>query len=149
MININPVRRMRDFDDIADELDFLFNNYFKTRRPVLMPVEKGWRPLTDVYETDREIVIIMDIAGITPQDVNVQLDNNILILRGIRREQGGGHKRHYHKMEIDFGLFERRIELPAPVDYQRVSTRYAQGFLEIRLPKQEKKGPGRVVIPIE
>ncbi len=149
MININPAQRMRDFDDISDELDFLWSNYFKTRRPVLMTLEKGWKPLTDVYETDQEIVIVMDIAGISPQDVKVQLDGSVLTLRGIRREYSSGVKRHYHKMEIDFGLFERRIELPAPVDHERISTRYSQGFLEIRLPKREVKGPGKIIIEVK
>lgn len=138
----------RDFDDVADELDFIFNQYSKACRWNLMPVEKGWRPLTDMYETEDKIVIVMDIAGISTNDVKLNLLRNVLTIRGIRRWQVGEKKPHFHKMEIDFGPFERRIELPAPVDHNRVTTRYLQGFLEIHLPKKESFGVDRVEIEI-
>ncbi len=136
MINPNRVVFRDDFfDDVSDELDFLLNNYFPSRRSVLMPVERGWRPQTDMYETDAEVVIIMDIAGIKTKDIRLSLESNHLILGGIRREYVSESKRKYHKMEIDFGPFERRVELPSPIDPDRVTARYSQGFLEIHLPK--------------
>jgi len=140
--------KTKEFDDVDDELEFTFNHYFKSRRWVLMPADKGWRPLTDVYETDEEIVIVMDIAGITTKSISVSLHKNILIIRGIRREHIGLHKRHFHKMEIDFGPFERRIELPVSVDPDNATSRYIQGFLEIHLPKKETQCPDTVEIEI-
>ncbi len=138
MINPHPVFAIRDFDDLRDDLDFLLDNYFPARRAYLMPAERGWRPRTDMFETDTEIVIMVDIAGITTRDFRLQLEANQLILRGIRREYSCEGKRKYYKMEIDFGPFERRIELPAPIDPDGVVARYSQGFLEIRLPKREE-----------
>lgn len=134
MIQINIPIHLKE-DDSSDELDFLFNTFYKNRRPVLMPVEKGWKPLTDVFETDENIVVMVDIAGISINDVKLTLFNNILTIRGIRREHPRTEKRHYHKMEIDFGPFERRVELPARIDPDRAERRYLQGFLEIVLPK--------------
>jgi HSP20 family protein len=122
-------------DEFNDELDFIFNTFYKSRRPVLMPIEKGWKPLTDVFETDDEVVIVMDIAGISVNDVKLTLLGNSLTIRGIRREHPVEEKRHYHKMEIDFGPFQRRIEIPARIDPYRAVRRYVQGFLEIRLQK--------------
>ena len=127
----------RDIDDVSDDLDFIFNHYYKARRWSILPAEKGWKPLTDVYETDEEIVIVMDIAGISVEDIKLNLIKNILIIRGIRRPQVGRIKRHFHKMEIDFGPFERRIELPAAVDSERTLAQYLHGFLEIHLPKRK------------
>ncbi|HHE47085.1 MAG TPA: Hsp20/alpha crystallin family protein [Bacteroidetes bacterium] len=138
----------RDTDDIDDDLDFVFNHYYKARRWSIMPAEKGWKPLTDVYETDDEVVIVMDIAGITTQDIKLILIKNILTIHGIRRERHGQRKRHFHKMEIDFGPFERIIELPAPVDPERNNARYVQGFLEIHLPKREEALSGSIEISI-
>ena len=131
-----PIYIARDLDDASDDLDFIFNHYYKARRWSVLPAEKGWKPLTDVYETDEEIVIVMDIAGISVQEIKLSLVKNILIIRGIRREQVGRRKRHFHKMEIDFGPFERRIEMPAPVDSERTEANYLHGFLEIHLPKR-------------
>lgn len=139
----------RDIDEGADDLDFIFNHYYKARRWSILPAEKGWKPLTDVYETDDEIVIVMDIAGITTQDIKLSLIRKLLIIRGVRREQVGDRKRHFHKMEIDFGPFERRIELPAPVNPERTKAKYLHGFLEIHLPKRaEGPEPGTVEIKI-
>jgi len=100
-----------------------------------MTAEKGWRPLTDVFETDENVIVMVDIAGISINDVKLTLSSNMLTIRGIRREHPLSEKRHYHKMEIDFGPFERRIELPARIDPDRAEHRYLQGFLEILLPK--------------
>jgi HSP20 family protein len=143
-----PVEQAKDFDGLNDELDFLFNNFFQTAHPVMMPIKKGWKPPTDVYETVEEIVIIMDLAGITAHDIKVQLEGSLLIVRGVRREPVPGVKRHYHKMEIDFGLFERKIELPASVDPGKVTSSYQHGFLEIRLPKKQGAGSTRIEIEI-
>ena len=134
MTDPHKICRLKDFDDLNEELDFLFSNYYKSRRPVLMTMDKGWRPQTDMYETADEIVIIMEIAGITTRDVSLKLDGKVLTLRGIRRERCG-EKRRYHTMEIDYGPFERRLELPAKVDPERVVARFLQGFLEIKLVK--------------
>ncbi len=148
MIQPEKIYRLRDFDDINEELDFLFNNYFKSRRPVLMPIERGWKPLTDVFETDEEIVVVMDIAGITTRDISLRLHQRVLSIRGIRRERSERGKRKYYKMEIDFGPFERQIELPAAVDPDEVRARYWQGFLEVRLPKRDTGIHERIEIKI-
>ena len=148
MTSVNAVLKLRKFDDINDELDFLFNNYFKHKHSVLMPVDKGWKPMTDVYETEDEFVVVMDIAGIAVDDITANLKDRILILRGIRREHNLDPKRKYHKMEVDFGPFERRIELPCPVDSEGVKTRYTRGFLEIRLPKGDIDIREKIEIPI-
>ncbi len=121
----------------SDEFDFYFNTFYNARRPVIMSAQKGWKPLTDVYETDLEIVIIIDIAGISTSDIKLTLQRDVLVIRGIRHEQPNMEKRHYYKMEIDFGPFERKIELPARIDPERATKRYHQGFLEVRLPKLE------------
>jgi len=148
MVSANAVLKLWKFDDLNDELDFLFNNYFKGQRSVLMPVDKGWKPLTDVYETEDEFVVVMDIAGISVDDIAASLNGRILILRGIRREHNLDAKRKYHKMEVDFGPFERRIELPCPVDSDAVKTKYTKGFLEIRLPKGDVESRQKIKIPI-
>lgn len=137
-------------DEFSEELDFIFNTFYKSRRPMLMPIEKGWKPLTDVYETDEEVVIVMDIAGISVNDVKLTLqDQRLLIIRGIRRERSNDEKRHYHKMEIDFGPFQRKIDLPSRIDPERATNSYSQGFLEIRLPKRGPIGGSQDDVEID
>ncbi len=142
------IYRLKDFDDLSEELDFLLGSYYKSRRPVLMSVEKGWRPPTDMYETAKEIVITVDIAGVTTRDVSLKLDGNSLTIRGVRHGQNCG-KRQYHSMEIDYGMFERRLELPVSIDPDGIKARFVHGFLEIRLIKMDRKPTGRKNIEIK
>ena len=149
MFDLSPTLELKEFDDVTDELDFLFNSQFKSRRPVLRPIDRGWKPLVDMYETDEEVVITIDIAGISTNDLRLLLHGNILIIRGIRRELERSGKRHFHKMEIDFGPFERRIELPVKIDADRVIKKYSQGFYEVRLPKISSDSSQKIIIEIE
>lgn len=134
--------------DPKDEFEFFYHSFYRTKRLFFLPAESGFRPPTDVYETQDEVVILMDIAGISSSSIRVTLTDNLLTIRGIRKPYPEGEKRHYHKMEIDFGPFERHIELPARIDPDRVTHHYLYGFLEIRLPKIDTTTSGQA-IPID
>ena len=120
---------------MSDDLDYMFSHSFYIKRPSLAMQEQAWRPAADVFETEDQVVVIIDIASISEKDLSIALENDTLIVRGIRRELSGFRKRHYHKMEIDFGPFERVIKLPCLVADKEVKAKYKNGFLEIRLQK--------------
>ena len=125
---------------LADELDVYFNEVAHGR-PVGFVASPKWKPRADVYETDDELIVHMDIAGMEAEDFNVELDEGILRIAGERptRQQG---KRHYHAMEVQVGPFERRFRLPVVVDPGSCRATYAHGFLEIRLAKQPPRTTG-------
>jgi len=127
---------------LADELDVYFNEVAHGR-PVGFVASPKWKPRTDVYETDEELIVHMDIAGMQAGDFSVELDDGILKISGERtasaREQG---KRHYHSMEVQIGPFERRFRLPVVVDPASIRAMYEHGFLEIRLAKQPPRSSG-------
>ncbi len=125
---------------LADELDVYFNEVAHGR-PVGFVASPKWKPRTDVYETDGELIVHMDIAGMQAGDFSVELDEGILKIAGERttRQQG---KRHYHSMEVQIGPFERRFRLPVVVDPSSIKATYEHGFLEIRLAKQPPRSSG-------
>ncbi|HYU28640.1 MAG TPA: Hsp20/alpha crystallin family protein [Gemmatimonadales bacterium] len=126
---------------LADELDVYFNEVAHGR-PVGFVASPKWKPRTDVFETDEELIVHMDIAGMRAEDFSVELDEGILKISGERtamRQQG---KRHYHSMEVQIGPFERRFRLPVIVDPASTRATYEQGFLEIRLAKQPPRSSG-------
>jgi HSP20 family protein len=127
---------------LADELDVYFNEVAHGR-PVGFVASPKWKPRTDVYETDEELIFHMDIAGMRAEDFIVELDESILKISGERatRQQGSG-KRHYHAMEVQIGPFERRFRLPVVVDPGSTRAIYQHGFLEIRLAKQPPSTTG-------
>lgn len=123
----------------SEEMDNMFDMLSRMKRPIVLPSESRWYPLADVFETDDEYVVIMDIAHIDPKDISIIYKDNSLFVKGIRREISTFKKRHYHKMEIDYGPFERQIPVSVIIDERNIVTNYRDGFLQIRLKKIEER----------
>jgi len=97
-----------------------------------------WEPPVDLYETDQEIVVVVEVAGVDHRSLRVQLDGDRLSISGLRRESYPPLVR-IHQMEIEYGYFERMVRLPAAVKDQGVSATYREGFLRISLPKLHRE----------
>lgn len=138
--------RMRDSDD---EMEFIFSNYFNSKFPILITSEKRWHPPTDVMETDVDYIVVMDVAQVKQDDIKLTYEGGVLTVTGLRRELSLGQKRHYHKMEIDFGPFERRIKIPARIVDSQIKASYENGFLIIRLPKDSTRATRVTNIVVE
>lgn len=92
-----------------------------------------WSPPTDAYETDEAYIVRMEIAGMREEDFDVTLENNTLLIMGMRSDTT--ERRAYHQMEIRFGKFATAVGLPAPVNIDEALAEYKDGFLTITLPK--------------
>jgi HSP20 family protein len=97
--------------------------------------ETFWRPPTDVYETDDSIVVLVEIAGLSPQDYAITLNARILTVTGERRSPEG--KLAYQQMEIRHGKFRAEVHLPWPLEGAGQTATYENGFLKITLPKAQ------------
>lgn len=122
-----------------------FSAVTETRRDVRHTISwhvrsHTWSPPTDLYETEENCVIKVEVAGMRDEDFEVAFENNILMIRGQRSDQN--EKRAYHQMEIRFGRFEIAVEIPVVVDIEKASADYKDGFLVIRLPKVNSKQDG-------
>ena len=94
-----------------------------------------WRPPTDVYETEERLVVIVEIAGMRDEDLEVAVQDNLLLISGSRSDSV--ERKAYHQMEIPFGKFSVGIELPSQVDTENAIAEYKDGFLTIQLPKEK------------
>jgi HSP20 family protein len=92
-----------------------------------------WRPPTDVYETEGNIVVRIEVAGMQEEGFSIILDGRYLSVHGVRIE--APEKRAYYQMEIPFGEFRADIELPRPVSASEIEAFYSNGFLRVVLPK--------------
>lgn len=103
-----------------------------------------WVPPCDVYETEKNIVILIEIAGIEKKELKISLEGNYLNIKGFREDPSKNDgKRNYYYMELNFGPFERMVFIPCPVKVEGVTVHYKQGILKIILPKLsvgEKEG---------
>jgi len=134
---------------LEEELDFFFSRFFGSPYPSIYRKELSWKPLTDFYETDREFVLIMELAQIHPDDVSIQLQDGVLTVRGVRKSNPPSERRRYHKMEINYGPFEQKVAVSDDVEMEKHSFSYHEGFLEIRLPKRASVSGARMEIKVE
>lgn len=94
-----------------------------------------WRPPTDMYETEDNVIVKMEIAGMRDEDLEVALQDNQLLISGSRADST--ERKAYHQMEIPFGKFSVGIELPVRVNTESATAEYKDGFLTIQLPKEK------------
>jgi HSP20 family protein len=125
-----------------------FMEHVSGKKPSLLGLsEKTWKPLCDVFETENQLIVVVDLAGISPTEVDVTIQSRKLTLKGERKEIPSPPKKDYHQMEIPFGPFFREIELPEDVDGETVNARYRDGFLIIECNKKKMISERRV--PLE
>ncbi len=96
-----------------------------------------WRPPTDVYETDEQIVVQVEIPGVEPANFSVSLNERRLNVSGVRADPGPD-RRAYYQMEVHFGEFRSEVELPGPIDENNIQVEYRDGFLRLSLPKLKR-----------
>lgn len=105
-----------------------------------------WQPAADVFETDAEVVVRFEVAGVRGEDLRVNVEGSVLRLRGVRRSPPSGPIDRLQQMEISFGPFEREIPIQAVFDASAVRARLEDGFLEVRIPK---RSPAKRTLEIE
>jgi HSP20 family protein len=93
----------------------------------------AWSPPTDVFETEAAFIIRVEIAGMRKSDFSIDIQENMLLISGIRPDSP--ERRAYHQMEVRFGEFSTAVELPAGVDVTKADAEYEDGFLSVILPK--------------
>lgn len=128
------------------EMARLMDEVVNRKPPAVRFSPKTWQPAIDVYETDTEVVVLVELAGVKEDEVEVTVQDGMLTVRGRRKDARQGTMRTYSRMEILWGPFERDINLSANVDMDQVKAFYEAGVLEVILPKLGAEGPHRVNI---
>lgn len=98
-------------------------------------------PPVDIVETSDDVVLRVELPGVDKADIDIQIENDILILKGERRFEKEVDQEHYYRMECSYGTFQRTFTLPQTIQKDKIQANMIRGILEIRLPKepQEKK----------
>lgn len=108
---------------------------YRLMKPVFTLSRHMWHPHTDIFETDSEIVIISELAGVKIEDIHVEMNRNILKIYGMRREMSHHEDARYILAEMPSGHFERIFTFSSSIDTETVSASYVDGLLHIRLKK--------------
>lgn len=102
-----------------------------------VPVAAVWRPPTDVYETEEQIMVVIEIAGVSEEDLSVTLYNDLLVVEGVRGQPSSLKESMSacHQLGIKYGEFRSEVQVPVTVDHDAVTAEYKNGLLSIILRK--------------
>lgn len=106
----------------------------------------AWTPRVDVREEASRFVILADLPGIDPTNIEVQMDKNVLTLKGERKSETQADGAKLTRVERRYGSFERRFTLPESANAEGISAAGKHGVLEISIPKKPESAPRRIAI---
>jgi HSP20 family protein len=107
---------------------------------------RPWALALDVMEAEDAFQVKASLAGINPDDLDITLTDNVLTIKGEIKEQDAIDEGKYHLRERRFGIFQRSIALPVPVNADKIEATYKDGVLTLNIPKVEEVKPKRINI---
>ena len=137
----------RDLLSLQDRMNRIFEESFPKSRVFEGPLATGlWSPAVDIYETDKAIVLKVELPGLSKDDINIEIKDDNLILRGERKFEKDIREENYHRIERSYGKFSRSFSLPGSIDRNKVDATFKDGVLEITIPKAEETKPKQIEI---
>ena len=124
----------------GDDLWSWFDNMLDTTRGMLS------LPTLDVEETEDKIIVRAEVPGVDAKDIDIQLRNNVLTIRGEKKEESEKKGKEFHRRERRYGAFYREVSLPAGVDPSQVQATCRDGVLTITMAKTEGEKPKRIEV---
>jgi HSP20 family protein len=142
----------RDLASLQDRVERLFEESFRSLRGTQR--EEGlegtaWVPAVDILEKENEIVLRADLPGLDPKEVEIQVQDGTLTLRGERKFESDVKEDNYRRVERVYGSFVRSFTLPQTVDPEKVAAEYKNGVLEVTLPKRPEAKPKQIKVAVK
>jgi HSP20 family protein len=129
----------KDLHNLQERMNRLFEDSLMRPRIDESRLMSGtWTPLVDIYETKDTIVIRAEVPGVKQEDLNIEVNENTLILKGERKPDKEVKEENYHCIERSYGHFLRSFTLPRVVQQDKICARLKDGVLEITLPKADE-----------
>jgi HSP20 family protein len=107
---------------------------------------RGWNPVVDIYDKEDSIVLKAELPGVSKKDIDVDIKDRVLTLKGERSADNELKEDNYYRRERTYGRFERSFTLPANVDPDKIKANYNDGVLKIEVPKLEDQKPKQVTV---
>lgn len=124
----------------------MFDTFFSGKHPFFCPEGRAWNPPTDIFETEDALHIKIEVAGLKERDIEVKVNRDYLIIKGRRNDEHRNGDTRFHLMEIHYGSFERILKLPHVVDMQRIVATLQDGFLMVKVPREQSTEEYRIEI---
>ncbi|MGD8992943.1 MAG: Hsp20/alpha crystallin family protein [Desulfobacterales bacterium] len=140
----------RDVAALQDRINRIFSESFgSSREPDDDIGLSDWRPPVDIYETEKGIMLKVELAGVEKEDVSVEVKDNVLILKGERLHDPQVKNEQYYRKERTFGKFQRSFTLQESIRPDQVNASFKNGVLSIVVPRPAKEQAKQVSITID
>jgi HSP20 family protein len=122
-----------EMDDMVKKMwyGFPFHNLQKD-------MDIGWSPRLDVSETEKALEVVADLPGLEKKDISVSLEDDLLIIKGERKEEKESKEKLFHTIERSSGSFYRALRLPVEVEKDKIDANFKDGVLTLNLPKTKE-----------
>ena len=119
------------------QLERLLDYMLDASRNTALNMRGEWRPPVDVYGTDAHVEVLVELAGMDEEDIEVVLFEDVLVVKGERKPRPSADQDlTYYEAGVRYGRFRAEVFLPSAVEAESVEATYTDGFLQIRLPKR-------------
>lgn len=148
MNQTNVNRSLTPFEEFSTDIERMFDSLLgRTVGSVIrgQSVDKFSAHL-DVVESDKDYTVTVDLPGVKPEDVKVELEDGKLTISGSRETVVEEQAKHVHRVERSKGSFHRMISIPREIDAENIQARFEHGVLHVQLPKVPEKQPKKIEI---
>jgi HSP20 family protein len=128
-----------------EPLSRLFESFFNDMQGEEVS-NRGWVPPVDIQETEEGYRLQAELPGLTKEDIQITLENNVLRLTGERKFEREARKESFHRIERTYGSFSRAFALPNQVNAEGVQASFENGILTLMVPKAEQAKPRKIAI---
>ncbi len=139
-----------DITTMQREINRMFDGFFRGGT-----VDDGsfglsvWTPAVDVAENEAEYRVKVELPGVNKDDVKITMQENILTIRGEKKQEQESKSSNFHRLERSYGSFQRSFTLPAHVKHDKIEAVYNDGILTITLPKAEEAKPKQIDVRVK
>ncbi len=140
LVKWDPVRELNSFGD----MNRLFDSFFGTHGQ--QSLSRRWVPAMDLVEVGDALVLKADLPGLRREDVNIEVKDGVLTISGERKDEHEEKADGYYRVERTFGSFARTLTLPKGIEAEGIAADFADGVLEVKIPKPEERKPHRIEI---
>ncbi len=145
----NVISPFQELENLQREMNRLFDLTFPRLGETDTTLLGGqWAPAIDIYDSKDNVVVKADLPGLKKDDIEVLIQDNILTIKGEKKQEREVKEEDYIRSERFYGSFHRSISLPSEVDGSKVKAVFKDGVLELTLPKKEEAKPKQIKIDV-
>jgi HSP20 family protein len=138
----------RDVLALQNRMNSLFHEYNRTQGEGDALTTAAFVPPVDIYEDEHKIVLKLEVPGLKESDLDIQLENNVLTVKGERKFEKEEKEENFHRIERRYGSFYRSFTVPNTVNAESVKASYDAGVLKLELEKRPEAKPKQIKVEI-